>query len=239
MEFISGATLGFTKIMIGYPFDTVQSRMQVNKNLKFTELIYNGNKSVFNLYRGFELPLVASTLKRGTQYACFEKLNYITNSTYLSGFLAGGVSSIITNPVNVIKNKIQTGEGNKNSSFKLLGNIINERKLFKGLSQSILRDSLFSGMYLGVYGQCREYFPKNSYYYSISGFIAGSSTWVVMMPFDTYRTMIQAEKITNLKIVRKNPFILWRGLSVMLIRSGPINMINMVFYEYIKNIEFK
>lgn len=238
MEFISGATLGFTKIIIGYPLDTIKSRMQVNKNLKFTELIYNGNKSLFNLYRGFELPLVANSLKRGTQYACFEKFNYVTNSTYLSGFLAGGVSSVITNPVNVIKNKIQTGEG-KNSSFKLLGNIINERKLFKGLSQSILRDSLFSGMYLGVYGQCREYFPKNSYYYSISGFIAGSSTWVVMMPFDTYRTMIQAEKMENLKVVRKNPLVLWRGLSVMLMRSGPINMINMVLYEYIKNIEFK
>ena len=236
MEFISGATLGFTKIIIGYPFDTVKSRMQVNTNLKFTELIYNGNKSVFNLYRGFELPLVANSLKRGTQYGVFEKFNYVTNSTYLSGFLAGGFSSIITNPVNVIKNKIQTGEG-KSSSFKLLGNIINKGKLFKGLSQSILRDSLFSGMYLGVYGQCREYFPKNSYYYSISGFIAGSSTWVVMMPFDTYRTMIQAEKMENLKVVRKNPLVLWRGLSVMLMRSGPINMINMVLYEYIKNID--
>ena len=94
-------------------------------------------------------------------------------------------------------------------------------------------------MYLGVYGQCREYFPKNSYYYSISGFIAGSSTWVVMMPFDSYRTIVQSEKIENLNKVRINPLILWRGLSVMLMRSGPINMINMVLYEYIKNIEFK
>ena len=56
------------------------------------------------------------------------------------------------------------------------------------------------------------------------------------MPFDTYRTMVQAEKMDNLIAVRKNPLILWRGLSVMLIRSGPINMINMVIYEYIKNL---
>jgi hypothetical protein len=236
MEFISGATLGFTKIMIGYPFDTVKSRMQVNKNLNYLELMYNGNKSILNLYKGFELPLIANSLKRGTQYYTFEQMNSLTSSTYLSGFIAGGVSSVITNPVNVIKNKIQTGEGTGNSSFGLLKTVISEGKLFKGLSQSILRDSLFSGVYLGVYGYFREKFPKTPYYYSISGLIAGISSWVVLMPFDTYRTMVQAEKMDNLKAVRKNPLILWRGLSVMLIRSGPINMINMVIYEYIKNI---
>ena len=236
MEFISGATLGFTKIMIGYPFDTVKSRMQVNKNLNYVELMYNGNKSILNLYKGFELPLIANSLKRGTQYYTFEQMNSLTSSTYLSGFIAGGVSSVITNPVNVIKNKIQTGEGTGNSSFSLLKTVISEGKLFKGLSQSILRDSLFSGVYLGVYGYFRERFPKTPYYYSISGLIAGISSWVVLMPFDTYRTMVQAEKMDNLRAVRKNPLILWRGLSVMLIRRGPINMINMVIYEYIKNL---
>lgn len=238
MEFISGATLGFTKIIIGYPFDTIKSRMQVNRDVKYTKLIYNGSGSILNLYKGFELPLIANSLKRGTQYYTFEKMCDITSSTYLSGFLAGGISSIITNPVNVVKNKIQTGNGSGNGSFKLLRDIHLEGKLFKGLSQSILRDSLFSGMYLGVYGQCRDYFPKTSYYYSISGFTAGSSTWIVMMPFDTYRTMVQAEKMDNLKVVRKNPLVLWRGLSVMLMRSGPINMINMVVYENIKKLDF-
>ena len=46
MEFISGATLGFTKVIFGYPFDTIKSRMQTNNKLDYKFLLYNKDETV-------------------------------------------------------------------------------------------------------------------------------------------------------------------------------------------------
>lgn len=116
----------------------------------------------------------------------------------------------------------------------MLSKLIKNREFGKGLYVSICRDSLFSGVYLGTYGYFRDYFPKERFYYSLSGFISGSLTWFILIPIDTIRTIIQGDREYMLKNVKSNPLLLWRGLLPMIVRSGPVNFINMALYEEIR-----
>ena len=34
--------------------------------------------------------------------------------------------------------------------------------------------------------------------------------------------------------IKQNPFIMWNGCKYIIIKSIPLNMINMVIYEYLK-----
>ena len=218
-DFIPGASIGITKTLIGYPFETLKNRTQLNKK----ENIY-----IKDLYKGCSIPLFTSILKRSIQLYVYEKNN--NKNTYIAGAYGGIISSIITNPLNIIKTNIQTKNYNNikeqlNINILKRGNVIN-----------IFRDTLFTSYYLGTYGYSKKNLPNKSIYYSLSGIISGSTVWLLFCPFDYIRTIRYSGYnykyiYTNIK---QNPFIMWNGCKYMIFKSIPLNMINMVVYEYLK-----
>ena len=80
--------------------------------------------------------------------------------------------------------------------------------------------------------------PNKPIYHSLSSIISGSSVWLFLIPFDYIRTNIQSniKHKTLFSNIGKNPKILWNGVSYMMIKSLPVNLINMVIYEYLKEI---
>ena len=218
--FLPGASTGITKILIGYPFETIKVRKQLNIPL---------THNVLNYYKGCSIPLVSSVIKRSIQLNIYE--SFKKDSTYFAGGISGLISSIIMNPFNIIKVNIQSNKYNKIRDI-----LYNYRKIQKGFYINIIRDTLFSTYYLGTYGYLKNNLPDKPIYYSVSSMIAGSSVWVFLIPFDYIRTNIQTNishrTLFNNSI--KNPKILWNGTSYMMIKSLPINLINMVIYEYLK-----
>lgn len=224
MDFLPGAIVGSLKILIGYPFETIKIRYQLKQP---NNTIIHSN--ILHLYKGCAIPLVYSTFKRSTQLYIYEKYN--DNNTYIAGAYGGIISSIISNPFNIIKTNIQSNK---------YDNIISQLKfdiIKRGNIINICRDTIFSTYYLGTYGLLKKKLPDKYYYYSIAGIISGSTTWLLFSPLDYIRTNIyngnDYKYIYNHII--KNPFMLWNGCSYMIIKSIPLNMINMVIYEYIKH----
>ena len=221
-DIIPGASLGFTKILIGYPFETLKNRIQLSQKYK-KENIY-----IKDLYKGSSIPLFTSIFKRSIQLYIYEKNS--NKNTYIAGACGGIISGIIANPLNIIKTNIQTRNYNNvkeqlNINILKRGNVIN-----------ILRDTLFSSYYLGTYGYLKKNLPNNSIYYSLSGIISGSSVWLLFSPVDYIRTIIYSgHSYKDIYInIKKNPFIMWSGCKYMVFKSIPLNMINMVIYEYLK-----
>jgi hypothetical protein len=222
--FLPGASTGLTKILIGYPFETIKVKKQLNNSLKL-------NGSYKGLYRGCSIPLVSAVTKRSIQLNIYESLK--CDSTYFAGGISGLITSIIMNPFNIIKVNIQSNKYNKIRDVAY-----NYRNIQKGFYINIIRDSLFSAYYLGTYGYLNNNLPNKPIYHSFSSIISGSSVWLFLIPFDYIRTNIQSniKHKTLFSNIAKNPKILWNGVSYMIIKSLPVNLINMVIYEYLKEI---
>lgn len=223
-HFIPGTSTAITKIVIGYPFETLKVRQQLE--------IKNKNKNIlFKYYKGCSLPLVTSIIKRSIQLNIYESLKH--NSTYTAGAISGITASIIMNPFNIIKVNLQSNKYNN-----ILHVLSNYRTIQKGFYINIVRDTLFSAYYLGTYGYLKKNLPDTSFYYSCSSIVAGSTIWLFLMPFDYIRNNIQTNVShkTLIRGVTKEPTKLWYGTKYMIIKSIPVNLVNMVIYEYLKEL---
>ena len=238
-NFLSGGSTAIPKIIIGYPFETLKTRVQINDTNFRTELLKFRNNPL-NIYKGSGLFLISSFLKRSIQFTVFEEINIHSNS-FVAGICGGVVSSALTNPVNIIKTNLQGKSEMKNTveCIKILYSKSGFNSFNKGYKINIIRDTLFSGCFLGTYGYFRNVFPKEPKFYALSGILASTTTWSILIPFDTYRTLLQINsnktisEINN-KII-ENPIKLWKGFNIMLFRSIPINIFNMILYEFLRN----
>ena len=96
--FLSGFFSGSTKVLIGYPFETIKSKKQLN--IKYDIF------SPKSLYKGCSIPLILNSTKRGLQMSIYEKNS--NSNKYLAGFYSGIISSLIVVFSNIFSNKIFT-----------------------------------------------------------------------------------------------------------------------------------
>lgn len=219
-SFIPGFISGTIKILIGYPFETIKIRKQLNKDYSI--------KNMNNLYKGCSIPLLISSTKRGLQLSIYD--NYKDENTFLAGALGGMISSLALNPINIIRTNLQSKKYNNIRSQ------LNINTLYRGNIINIFRDTIFSTYYLGTYGYIKNKFPDKPQYHSLSGMISGSSLWILFSPIDYVRTLsYNGESYKNIyKHVLNNPKNMWKGCKPMIIKSIPLNLINMTIYEYLK-----
>ena len=208
------------KIVIGYPFETIKTREQLG-------LSYNFNLK--KLYKGCHIQLIASIIKRTVIFYNYEKYNKKYNSFIASGY-SSIIASIISNPLNIIRVNIQSNRYvNVKQQLKL--NI-----LTKGNKINILRDILFSTYYLGMYGNLKKQLPDKPIYHSFSSIFSGTTVWILFMPFDNIRTHIYNDKSYQYlyHYFKKDPIHLWKGSGVMILKAFPVNLVNMMLYEYLR-----
>ncbi|CAE8700280.1 unnamed protein product, partial [Polarella glacialis] len=106
------AAFACCNIFIGYPFDTVKTRLQLqlhpDSKTCLKELARGGIPGLRTaLYRGASLPLCALCCKQPFEFATFEYCSKSCTGTifgpYLGGLLAGSVGAVIACPFNVGK----------------------------------------------------------------------------------------------------------------------------------------
>lgn len=219
-SFIPGFISGTIKIIIGYPFETIKIRKQLNKDYSI--------KNINSLYKGCSIPLLISSTKRGLQLSIYD--NYKDKNTYFAGAISGMISSLALNPINIIRTNLQSNKYNNIRSQ------LNINTLYRGNIINILRDTIFSTYYLGTYGYIKNKLPDKPQYHSFSGIISGSSLWLLFTPIDYVRTLsYNGESYKNIyKHILNNPKNMWKGCKPMIIKSIPLNLINMTTYEYLK-----
>ena len=151
---ISGSLSGIVYILVGYPFDTLKVRIQMN-NQPFaataTQLYREGVRSIFS---GLSFPLLTVTVINSIVYASYEGVKKITNSynrlTFWNGCWAGAfagfTSSWLTGPVELIKCLMQDNPSRYKGSVDCLKQIVRTqgiKGLFVGMFATQARDIAF------------------------------------------------------------------------------------------------
>jgi len=264
MEFLPGAFAGLTSVILGYPFDTIKTRMQLNNKGNTSKFVFNliKNEGSSSLYRGVSVPLITTIIKRSYQYRIFEKLKEQKNSPFLSGGIAGVSGTLLGCPMHVIKSQMQSTNKNEiKNTFDLIKKISKKEGFigfYRGFKINLFKDFIFGSCYLGSYTYLKKTFIPNLLYskkYSklndkqekvinfLSGGLASTITWGTLIPIDHLETAIQTKQKKNYvlnKLKTNNIFILWRGSIPILLRIFPVSAISMSVYEisnkYIKLI---
>ena len=262
MDFLPGALAGLSSVILGYPFDTLKTRMQVNNYGSSNSILKDiiKKEGITTLYRGLSLPLITNTTKRSYQYYLFDYLNNKDLNPYVSGALAGISGSIIGCPMHVLKANMQSTTKTKFKNIYSLIQFVYKKYgwkgFYKGFNINLFKDSLYGGFYLGNYVLLKEKLPKivfnetydksNENQKKITHFFSGGLSavfiWGIFIPIDHIETAIQTNrgiKYIKEKVKNNNILILWRGSFPILLRIFPVSAISMLIYEltlsYVKN----
>jgi hypothetical protein len=253
---IAATNSALVSIVVGYPFDSIKTRMQAQKfpsTLYCIKTTYE-TQGLSGFYRGV-LPLMAtSTTLRAISWNVYTtiksklSLDGIFVNSLSSGMLTGCFMSIFGAPIEFIKvqRQLYRGKAHKNM-MEWIRFILKEKGvlgLYSGYGFHAPVDILGTGFYFGVY----ETFKFYSFYFPIDeGFIpllggglAGSVAWILVFPLDVIKSIVQKEALygkSSVKYLIKKRFNdygisgFYRGLNMQLIRSFPVHSLNFYVYE--------
>lgn len=227
--FFNSYIAGISQTVIGHPFDTLKTLKQVyNDKTVFNIFKYIKNKNGINyLYRGYIPPLIGGCLQNSfifsSEYYFSQKLNN-KNNIY-TGILAGSLTSLIVSPFELIKCNLQI-----NNKLSLKEVILNNRKnMFRGLSLTMLRDSIGYGIYFSSYRYLQEKYNNPL----INGGISGMLSWIYSYPIDVIKTKYQISNNSIKSIIKQQTLkSLTSGLNIMILRAFFVNA--GIFYVFEK-----
>lgn len=217
IDFRNGAIIGMTQTLIGYPLDTIKTMKQHNQIIKINR------SNILRLYQGVKYPLCMSIgFNSGVfgLYSIFLKKGLSHES---SGFLAGGIMGILSNPFEYYKVNSQ------------VGNNFNYKHIWKGGNYTFWRESIAHSFYFSCYNYLTE---NKGFYPFLSGGISGCLSWTITYPIDTIKTIKQSNINLNvwdiMKMVKKGEIKIWNGFFTCQIRAFIVNGISFVMYDYFK-----
>lgn len=249
-EIKNGFIAGVVRAIISQPFDTIKTKMQsgnYRNSIECLKLTVK-NEGILFLYKGIAFPLIGNSFIVGTHFYVYHKL--IEKPTYISGGCAGFFSSFISNPVELVRIKMQLSDksgNNKNykNSFVCLKNIFKYNGyagIFKGQEITTLRDTIGYSCFFHVY---KNYYKYESYidnflncspfmHKAIKGSLCGFALWGSMYPIDVVKTIIQGalleEKQKNYTVCIKEIYEkhglkgFYRGFGLTMFRAIPVNI---------------
>jgi len=227
-EIIAGGLAGISQTVIGYPLDTIK--------------VCWANKSPVvwrHLYRGCMSPMVGGVLVNAQTFYTY---NYFRNNfnIFNSGFLCGLGISVIETPTELLKIRMQTGEGSYINTVKELG----VWRVYHGFIPTLWRNGIALGVYFSSYEYVMTLFQKNTDYSKpigsiTGGCVAGVLCWTTSYPIDCIKTQIQADTSykRNMRSYLYDPALrvgLWRGFTPCVLRSALVNPFIFLTYEWSK-----
>lgn len=224
-ELICGGSAGIIGTILGFPFDTVKTRMQTfplkyNKMIQTFKLIYHEEGFIKGFYRGVIPPLGALTIlnmMNFTVYAKFSEffnfqkedrtLSRIEPKTFLAGSFAGITAAIVSTPFELVKVQMQLETLSKSfkgrNSFYAAKDIVTNygiTRLYRGHSINTIREMVFLGTYFFTYEHSKHlllpYFPL-VVSIGISGGLSGAIGWLISFPLDCIKANIQGSPIQS------------------------------------------
>lgn len=267
---LSGGLLaGMSEIISTYPLDTIKTHLQVYPN-KYHSSIHCG-KYIFNnygprsLFNGMSASLAQVGGKAAIRFTTYDYIHdYLSKNnsksnfnSLFSGMMAGTIESILwTAPTERIKILQQKNPHKIIPTDIVIKNIINTNgvfNLYQGMFPTILKQSTSVGSRFWMYEFLKSSCVKKGESISIIktifiGGFAGSFSAAINQPFDTVKSIIQANEKRNIGMYKtgKNVVIqygvsgLFRGLNARILRVGVAQAVTFTVYEtyifYVKKI---
>lgn len=289
-------TTSFISTTIGFPFDTVKTRMQTYKRFaSYSDCVLSTLKheGIRGFFRGIMAPLISTSFLRSLSVTifttskpyCYEALYgwrdesntghpFIRNFPvcFAAGAAAGCGVSLFACPFEFTKvysqiaslaHKLASIDIQKKGSSPHVGTYETVKSilryngvggLYSGYKYHLARDALGSGVYFAVYESIKwatnaliNSDPSKSSPISImiAGGMSGVLCWTAIFPFDTTKSLIQKDIVTN--ILRKQVGLeplpkkdrkivfgtrVYRGLGISMVRSFLVNMVFFTTFEF-------
>ena len=229
-NFKYGALIGMTQTVIGYPFDTIKTMKQSNNTTNintntYTNINTNTNFKPLNLkrlYQGVRFPMYMSIGFNSGVFGLYSTFLNYGYSRESSGFLAGGIMAIVSNPFEYYKVNSQVGQKFQYSN------------MWKGVSYTFWRESIATGFYFSNYHLLTTNFALSPF---IAGGISGCLSWTITYPIDTLKTIKQSNDTLELRqiftMIKKKQIKIWNGFFTCQIRAFIVNGVSFVMYEYL------
>lgn len=275
-RFVLGSVGGAVGATVVYPIDLVKTRMQNQRTGSFIgELMYKNSfdccKKVLRhegfsgLYRGLVPQLMGVAPEKAIKLTVndFVRDKFMDKNGYLplsgeilSGACAGGSQVIFTNPLEIVKIRLQVAGEIAGSQKVRAWTVVKELGLFglyKGARACLLRDVPFSAIYFPMYAHTKSKLADESGYNTplsllMAGAIAGVPAAALVTPADVIKTRLQvvaregqttynglmdcARKIWKEEGARA----FWKGATARVFRSSPQFGVTLFTYELLQRL---
>jgi solute carrier family 25 (mitochondrial aspartate/glutamate transporter), member 12/13 len=285
-HFLLGSIAGAFGAFMVYPIDLVKTRMQNQRAGRPGQLLYKNsidcfqkvirNEGARGLYSGVlpqlvgvapekAIKLTVNDLVRG-KFTEVKTGAIPVPAEILAGASAGGCQVIFTNPLEIVKIRLQVqGEAakaasrdgeqfTKRSALWIVRNL-GLKGLYKGASACLLRDMPFSAIYFPTYSHLKKDLFGESPTKKLgilqllsAGAIAGMPAAYLTTPCDVIKTRLQVEArkgdttYNNImdcarKVMREEGFkAFWKGGPARVIRSSPQFGFTLAGYELLQSL---
>lgn len=235
-SFFLGSIAGCIGATVVYPIDLVKTRMQAQKHKSLYDNSFDCFKKIIKaegfkgLYSGLGAQLVGVAPEKAIKLTVNDMVRKLGSSDdgkitmpweITAGSSAGACQVIFTNPLEIVKIRLQMQGGNRNKVLKpgeiphkqlSAGQIIKQlglKGLYKGASACLLRDVPFSAIYFPTYANIKKYLfnydpddvnkkhSLNTLELLVSGAMAGAPAAFFTTPADVIKTRLQVERKTG------------------------------------------
>ncbi|XP_061711461.1 calcium-binding mitochondrial carrier protein Aralar1 isoform X1 [Cydia pomonella] len=275
-RFTLGSIAGAVGASAVYPIDLVKTRMQNQRTGSFIgEVAYRNSfdcfkkvirhEGIFGLYRGLVPQLIGvapeKAIKLTVNDLVRDKLmdkngNLSIYAEIFAGACAGGSQVIFTNPLEIVKIRLQVAGEIAGGQKVRAWAVVKELGLFglyKGARACLLRDMPFSAIYFPAYAHVKAKFAdENGYNHPLTllaaGAIAGVPAASLVTPADVIKTRLQVVARTGQttytgvldaarKIYAEEGFrAFWKGSVARVFRSSPQFGVTLVTYEILQRL---
>ena len=183
-ETIAGSAAGITGTILGYPFDSIKSRMQTSRGVEYSTLSSSArtimaNEGFQGFYRGVASPLCALTVLNMLNFSTYARFRSrligdfdTTKATinpmfFVAGACSGPVASVISTPFELLKLQLQVDKRHGNT-LRCMRSILSEygpRHLYRGVAVNTQREIIFLGTYFFCYEHTKDACTRCTYSY--------------------------------------------------------------------------
>ncbi|KAB7496155.1 Calcium-binding mitochondrial carrier protein Aralar1 [Armadillidium nasatum] len=275
-RFVLGSVAGAVGATAVYPIDLVKTRLQNQRTGSYIgELMYRNSfdcfkkvvrhEGVTGLYRGLVPQLIGVAPEKAIKLTMndFVRDKFTDKKggipfygEVLAGACAGGSQVIFTNPLEIVKIRLQVA-GEIASATKISAvSVIKDLGflgLYKGSRACFLRDIPFSAIYFPVYAHCKTLLADENGYNSpwtllLAGAIGGIPAASLTTPADVIKTRLQVAARAGqttyngvfdaaVKIWKEEGGTsFWKGAPARVLRSSPQFGVTLVTYEILQRL---
>lgn len=227
VDIFSGTVGGLAQVAAGHPLDTVKVRLQMQSggNAEFSGMLDCFRKTIARegvrgLYKGAMSPVVGAMFHNGNVFFSYgQSLNIVArrgqdvgnldiSQYYCAGALAAVPITMVEVPVDLVKCKLQAQvgtEGRYRGSFHAAQMIFQQhglRGVYQGTGATLARNVPCFGGYFAAFEATKKVLTPEGQMASlatcfVAGGAAGFGFWGLMYPFETIKTRMQVQDITN------------------------------------------
>ncbi|XP_058443146.1 calcium-binding mitochondrial carrier protein Aralar1 isoform X3 [Malaya genurostris] len=275
-RFTLGSVAGAVGATAVYPIDLVKTRMQNQRTGSFIgEVAYRNSwdclkkvirhEGFLGLYRGLVPQLMGVAPEKAIKLTVNDLVrDKLTDKQgqiprwgeVLAGACAGGSQVIFTNPLEIVKIRLQVAGEIAGGAKVRAWTVVRELGLFglyKGARACLLRDVPFSAIYFPMYAHTKAAFADEQGYNHplsllVAGAIAGIPAASLVTPADVIKTRLQVVARTGqttyngvIDATRKimaeeGPRAFWKGTVARVFRSSPQFGVTLVTYELLQRM---